>query len=574
MPSLKVLLRIIHVAAACLALAVSLAAQAPPIPEIVHTGSRYQFLVDGKPYLMLGGQAHNSDSSNPADLQPVWETLEAAHGNTAEVPIYWELIEPERGHFDFSTLDDVIQGARAHHLRLVLLWFGSWKNGNMDYTPAWVKLDPTTYFHARNSAGQPIDSLSPSCEASREADEQAFAAAMRHIQSVDESTRTVILVQVENETGLYGSDRDYSPQGNRAYTSAVPAVLMSYLATHRHTLAPALETAWSGQHSPTAGTWAEVFGDLAPEAFSAWGVASYVNAVAAAGKKEYPLPMYCNNWLVNPGNVRAGEWPSGGPTIHVLDIWKAAAPSIDLLAPDIYGPPFRETAEAFRRPDNPLFVPEIAFAPYYAPYVFADLADFDGLGFSPFGIDDGIADGKLTPEGEALATNYGVLEPLLPLIAKYQGTGRLFSVVQNDTVTPAGWRGNSPSVSIPLRHGLAVVAHFTEPFDDQIPGYRAGGIIIELAPDDYVVAGSGFGLDFYDLRAPAPGRVEYLSIEEGTFKDGQWVTTRRLNGDEFHVTVSHLGPFIVPGPAFKEDVFARESGRILRVKLLGTAGGS
>jgi Domain of unknown function (DUF5597)/Glycosyl hydrolases family 35 len=519
---------------ACALFAGSLAAQtAPTIPRLVRTGSNYQLLVDGKPFLLLGGQAHNSSASNPMDLDPVWRSLVAMHANTAEIPLYWELVEPEPEHFDFHLVDSIIQGARQHGLHVVLLWFGSWKNGEMTYTPAWVKENPTKYFRVRNELGQPMQIISPFCDAAREADAQAFAAVMHHIKDVDANERTVIMMQVENETGLLGTDRDYSPEATQQYKSQVPATLMTYLEAHRGHLMPAVEAVWSANHFVNSGTWESVFGDLAPEAFSAWYVASYVNSVAAAGKGQYPLPMYCNNWLAGPGAARAGDWPSGGPTIHVLDVWKAAASSIDILAPDIYLPEFLETSAAFHRPDNPLFVPETAFHPSYASYVFPDLAEFNGLGFSPFGIDFAVGpDGKLNPAGQALAGNYKLLDPLLPLIAKYQGTGKLISIIQ----------GVDNANVINLGHELAAIASysrgpgFTPAVQETYTEPRAGGVIIELAPNDYIVAGSGFRIDFRSLRGPARS-PEFLSIERGTFSGTEWKPEQRLNGDEQHVNL-------------------------------------
>lgn len=530
-----------------------LCAQAP-IPQLVHTGSRYELHVDGKPFIILGGQAHNSSASNPADLVPVWNALVAMHANTAEIPIYWELVEPQPGQFDFHLMDDVIQGARSHGLRLVLLWFGTWKNGNMDYTPAWMKEHPEKYFHVRDDLGQPMNILSPFCTAAREADAKAFAEVMQHIRSVDEAQRTVIMIQVENETGLAGTDRDYSPPADRAYALPVPKELMDYLEAHRESLMPALKMAWSRQHFSRTGTWVTVFGDLAPETFSAWYVAHYVDAVAAAGKEVYPLPMYCNNWLVGPGSARAGDWPSGGPTIHVLDIWKAAAPHIDLLAPDIYLPEFMQTAAAFTRSDNPLYVPETRFSPSFAPYVFGALAGLNGIGFSPFGIDRALEGGKLNGPGESLEENYRVLQTLLPLIEKYQYAGKLFPIVQ----------GMDSTVAIPLGNELAAVVHFNEPFVGPRSDYRAGGIIIELASNDYIVAGSGFEVNFRELEGPSHF-ARFLSLEEGTFRNGQWELTRRLNGDELHVT---LGDQYRPGELRSENVYTREKARILRVRLL------
>lgn len=505
-----------------------------PMPELVRNGSKYQLMVDGQPYLMLSGQAHNSSASNPADLEPVWDSMTAMHANTVEIPIYWELIEPQQGQFDFHTIDEILQGARAHNLRVVLLWFGTWKNGNMSYTPAWVKENTSKYSRVINETGQPIGVISPFCTACREADDAAFAAVMQHIKSADSAQHTIIMTQVENETGLYGTDRDYSPQATKAYESDVPAKLMIYLEAHRGHLMPTLESAWSASDHRQSGTWHEVFGELAPEAFSAWYVASYVDSVAAAGKQVYPLPMYCNNWLAGPGAARAGDWPSGGPTIHVLDIWKAAAPHINILSPDIYLPEWLETATEFHRPDNPLFVPETAFIPSYTAYAYADFAEFNGIGFSPFGIDGGFENGKLSSSGAALAEVYKVLQPLLPLIEKYQYTGKLFSVVQ----------GVDNADTIYLGDQLAAVVNFTPEYrffaqPTQATGRmapRAGGIIIELAPDDYIVAGSGFWVDFRNLTGPARS-PEYLSIDRGTFNGNQWVERQRLNGDEQHVSL-------------------------------------
>jgi len=519
---------------ACAMFSGSLAGQtAPPIPRLLHTGSNYQLLVNGKPFLILGGQAHNSSASNPQDLEPVWRSLVAMHANTAEVPLSWELVEPQPEHFDFHLIDSIIHGARRHGLHVVLLWFGTWKNGEMTYTPAWVKENPTKYSRVRNELGQPMQIISPFCDAAREADAQAFAAVMKHIRTVDATERTVIMMQVENETGLRGTDRDYSPQATTQYKSQVPTALMTYLKAHRGQLMPALDAAWSARNYAKSGTWESVFGDLAPEAFSAWYVARYVNAVAEAGKQQYPLPMYCNNWLAGPGAARAGDWPSGGPTVHVLDIWKAAAPSIDVLAPDIYLPEFLQTSAAFYRPDNPLLVPETAFRPSYASYVFPDLAGFNGIGFSPFGIDFAVdKDGKLNPAGQALAENYKLLEPMLPMIAKFQNTGKLFPIIQ----------GVDNANVIYLTHQLAAVvsysrgARFRPAVQNAYTEPRAGGLIIELAPDDYVVAGAGFRVDFRNLQGPARS-PEFLSIDRGTFNGTTWKAEQRLNGDEQHVNL-------------------------------------
>jgi Domain of unknown function (DUF5597)/Glycosyl hydrolases family 35 len=514
-----------------------LAAQSsPPIPRIVRTGSHYQLQVDGKPFLILGGQAHNSSASNPKDLEAVWQSLEAMHANTAEVPVYWQLIEPQPGQFDFHMIDAIIQGARQHNLRVILLWFGTWKwveDSGMAYTPSWIKKDPATYFHIRDEAGQPLYNISPLSTAARDADAKAFAAMMQHIKSVDSTEHTVIMMQVENESGLKGTNRDYSPQANRAYQSAVPAELMTYLEKHRGHLMPALAAAWDGRHNPASGTWPEVFGDLAPEVFSAWTIGRYIDDVAAAGEKIYPLPMYCNAWPISPGEARAGDWPSGTPSPHVLDIWAAAAPHIFAYAPDIYSPEFMHVAREYTRTNNPFFVVETSFSPSHAAYVFPTLTEFNGLGFSPFGIDIALQDGKLDASGKALAACYKALGPLLPLIEKDRYTGKMFTVIQEDNRADA----------IPLSRKLAAVVSygperwFLQHARQPTTQARAGGVIIEMGPDDYIVAGTGFRVTFRNLQGAALS-PEYISIERGTFHGLEWAPEQLLNGDERHVDLA------------------------------------
>jgi len=515
---------------------------APPIPQIVHTGKRYQLLVDGKPFIMLSGQADNSSASNPDDLKPAWDAMNVLHGNTLEIPLYWELIEPQEGKFDFHLVDQIIADARSHGLRVVFLWFGTWKNGTLDYAPAWIKEDPKKYFHAEKARL----TISPFCEAALAADQRAFGALMKHILRIDEQHRTVIMMQVENETGLIDTDRDYSPEANAKFASAVPKELMDYLAAHRDGLMPALEAAWQGQNYRRGGTWTEVFGDFAPEAFSAWYVARYVDGVAAAGKQEYPLPTYANCALMNPGDVGPGDYNSGGPGVHVLDIWKAAAPHIDVLSPDIYFADFLKTTAAYTRPDNPLFVPETGMFPYYDAYVFATLAEFNGIGYSPYGVDYNYPPGTPVPM-DSLSDYYRVIEPLIPLIAKYQYTGQLFAIVQDDHPSPFGgdrWRAQT----IPLGNHLAAAVRFSHPYSAELTARRAGGLIIELAPNDFIVAGAGFRVDFRELQGPVHP-AQFLSVEEGTFQGEDWAPIRHLNGEDTHV-------------------YLRDKARILRVRLL------
>jgi len=301
---------------------------------------------------------------------------------------------------------------------------------------------------------------------------------------------------------------------------------MAYLGKNRDNLSASLKAAWARSNFRASGTWAEVFADLAPEAFSAWHVARYVDVVAAAGKQAYPLPYYVNDWLVEGSEVRAGNWPSGGPTVHVLDIWKAAAPHIDVLAPDIYYPKFFDVAAQYARPDNPLFVPETNSVPYFAANALLTFAYFNGFGFSPFGIDTFVENGTVTQTAAEFEDLYRVLRPLLPLIAHYQYTGKLHPVLQGIA------QGEDWAYAVPLSSKLAASVVFTGKYDPEKA--RGRGLIIEMGPDDFVVAGARFKVNFRELEGP-PRDAEFLTLEEGTFEGERWVPSRRLNGDELHV---------------------------------------
>ncbi|HTJ28878.1 MAG TPA: beta-galactosidase, partial [Acidobacteriaceae bacterium] len=130
------------------------------MPKLVKKDGRYALMVDGAPYLVLGGQIHNS-SAWPSELPQVWKSMEALHANTVEAPVYWEQFEAQEGHFDYSTVDALLDGARAHQLHLVVLWFGTWKNGNNHYVPTWVKADTKRFPRTIRPDGEPIDVMSP-----------------------------------------------------------------------------------------------------------------------------------------------------------------------------------------------------------------------------------------------------------------------------------------------------------------------------------------------------------------------------------------------------------------------------
>lgn len=501
---------------------------AAEMPRIVRQGGKYTLEVDGKPFLMLGAQVHNS-SGWPKTMEPIWPLVKQLHCNTVEIPVYWEYVEPQPGQFRFDVVDSLVEGARQNDLRLILLWFGTWKNGVMDYAPAWVKQNPAQYPRMKDSHGQEIRVLSPHSRANLEADSRAFSAFLGHLREVDGDRHTVIMVQVENEPGSLGSVRDFSEEANRIFAGAAPAALVQ------------------GLHKK-AGTWNEAFGADADETFAAWHVASYINRIAAAGKKVYPLPLYVNVWLRQQNNfIRPGEaYPSGGATSNMLDVWKIAAPSIDVLAPDIYVPDYmtyREVCQSYRRADNPLLIPESGAPLPYARYVFYALGEYDALGFAPFGIDSYGENGQVKDNAKPLQDNYRLLGPMLPVIAGLQGTGKLRAAVEEDRVTSHLMRFDQFDVLAQFGERLRGYAGDSAAGTKDLSG-RA--LVAQLAPDEFLLAGFDTHVQFRPVATNSHQKAQFVTVEEGTFDNGQWKAARRLNGDEtfFGINLPHQGTIL------------------------------
>jgi len=511
-------------AAAWLALgAAATAAQTAerPLPRLVEKDGRHALLVDGAPYLILGAQVNNS-SAWPAMLPKVWPAIQFLHANTVEFPIYWEQFEPEPGRFDYTVLDTLLAQARERGVRLVLLWFGTWKNGSGHYMPEWMKRAPERYPRMLGANGRPLDSPSPYAEAALEADARAFAALMRRLKATDPQ-RTVIMVQVENEPGTWGSVRDYSPAAQKLFEAPVPASLLGAL--HKPVSQPPLN-------------WQGVFGEDAEEFFHAWSVARYIEHVAAAGKAVYPLPLYVNAALRDPFNPgRPPRYESGGPTDNVLTLWKAAAPSIDMLAPDIYStdsPRFLKALELYRRPDNALFVPEASNIPACAPYLFAALGR-QAIGMAPFGMDyTGYSNAPLgaartTEETiEPFALNYRLLGPMAREIARLNFAGRLQAVVEekgkpSETLDFGRWK-------VTVSYGLGQFGAGDRPPGNPEPVGRV--LIAQLDDDRFLVAGFHCRVDFKPGDAASGKQRHFFRVEEGVYDAGVFRPVRIWNGDQ------------------------------------------
>lgn len=530
-----------------------------PLPRLSHEGGRTQLMVDGKPMVMLAGELHNSSTGSAEYMAPIWQRMAKKNINMVFAVASWELVEPVEGHYDFSLVDSMLCGARRANLHLGLLWMGSWKNGASTYAPAWVKTNSKRFPLARLKDGTAYNTLSTLGTATRDADARAFAALMAHLRETD-TAHTVVLVQVENEIGTLDvaatfagtanrAQRDFSPLANKAFCGPVPNALTSYLKAHKKTLHPAIRKAWEAQRCKMSGSWEEVFGKgqpssgtddwaneypwLTEEIFMAWHYASYVEAVAKAGKKELALPMFVNAWLKQKDGREPGRYPSGGPLPHVFDIWRAAAPSIDFFSPDIYAVDrFDETCSEFTFAGNPLVIPETPADAAGAARAFYAFGRYGAQCYSPFGIDGhGL---MLSAKDEDLSFDhaYGVLRHVLPLAEGHATYGLMTNATRSeDRVSIGDYEFSIAPFSAARAFAVAGVVAQDNP--NRNPNEVAGLMIVAVNDHEFILAGMGDQMIGIEKSATCKAdNIGLLSVDELIFTADGRTVSHRLNGDE------------------------------------------
>lgn len=522
------------------------------IPHLRKTKNSSQLIVKGKPFLMLAGELHNSSLSSAEFMNTeVYQNMKDMNVNTLLGSVTWEMIEPVEGQFEFGELDKVILGARQHDMHLVLLWFGSYKNAMSTYVPGWVKKDvkrfPRVHVEDYDRRLKTIELVSPFSQNCWEADAKAFKALMRHLREFDREHSTVLMVQVENETGLLGDSRDRSRLANELFSKPVPKDLLAHLQEKGTAIHATFKKRFPQLSSAVAGkaTWSEAFGEgvSAEEMFMADAISRYVGTVAAAGKAEYPIPFYANVWLnfddpsvldlagvplgdgtptVAGGGAKAGIYPSGGPCPHTMDMWKFNAPALDFIAPDLYLHDYEWVCQQYRHEDQPLFIPEQRRDEKGARRVWLAYGTYGSIGCSPFGID------SLSAADSAMTYTYGMLSSVSHLILDAQANrpeemmGFFFDEVH----------ASAPGAKEQWRRvfgDFEVIVDRAFVFGKPGPG---AGIIIHQGSGKFLLIGKGFQVTFKSTNPKSTFTGILYSEEKSIDKDGVLHTWRVMNGDE------------------------------------------
>ena len=458
------------------------------MPRIERAEAGHRLIVDGRPFLILGLQWGCDSCFSEQEMTPLFAQAAGMAANTAALPVYWREVEPEPGRYDFRMLDARLRGARAAGLRLVLLWFATWKNASPFYAPADIREDGAQFPRARDAAGRPVISHCPSGEQTFARDRDALLALLDHLRRKD-GQRTVILLQIENEPGLLGTDRCYCDACTARYTRQ---------------------------------GWAERYGDVAAEAFTTACIAGYIDRLAEACRNVYALPLYANVWLGGePGSYPGREYPAGGAVPKMLDLFRKSAPHLDLIGPDIYRHGYRDFRQLCQTYgcDQPLYVAEHSSSAVGRAErnVFYAIGEHAAIGFDPWAIDEPFprtpgatplvdpTDHHWAPHAFALRDSYYAIGGAIRQIIDAQATDRMAVFVQEGGESGGSW-------SVP---GIDVVVVY------EAPDHVGRGLVIQTSEREFLLVGVGLGVRFCDPRSGEA--IPILSAEFGRFEDERWV---------------------------------------------------
>lgn len=497
----------------------------------------------GRPTLFMGLQTQNSSTGDAELLAREIDAVQQIGGNLLEAPVYWYSVEPEKDRFQFDSVQNLIDLCRKAKLSLIFLWFATNKNGHPNYAPEYIKTEPEAYHVAQSRNGAHVASLSPHCAATLTRDRNAFCKLMGFLAEYDRHEQTVVLVQVENETGLANTDRDYSPEAQAQYEVGVPECLMSVQLEDMGIV-------------PSGTGWKSRFGRHAHEAFSAYYHALYVQQIAKAGKAVYALPMMLNVMIGEQGYEEAGASYSGGAAVgRVLDIYKIVAPDIDLICPDMYIPErerYLRVCDRYTREDNALFIPESpSLGLANALNMMEAFARFGCIGMCYFGANYMLdSQGNFLPDALELVYSMRAVVGVAPLLVKYRGTGKVHALVQQEFMEKLYLRLAHYHVEAKFisacseRYGLGCRINPQDPANGDILTTRGRALLIQTGEHEFFLSGAGVKVDF--IQRPNPeeedsyahltsrqsGTLNFLSVEEGHFDGEDWVVDRYRNGDE------------------------------------------
>lgn len=540
-------------------------AQNSHLPHLELRGGTSQLIVKGEPFLVLGGELGNSSASSPEYMKDIWPAFIGSGLNTILAVVSWDQIEPEEGKFDFSQLDAMIKDARSNNLKLVILWFGSFKNGGSGYIPGWVGADYKRFPRAVTHDGLSVPCLSVFHKNNWEADKNAYVAMMEHLKETDSKENTVLFMQIENEMGLF-FERDYSAKAEDLFRSEVPSELMTYLKKNKKNLLPETLQLWSNSNYATRGTWEEIFGKnvTTSEFFMAWYYSNYTNAIAKAGKEVYPIPAFVNVALQHEGDIVPGDYPSGGPVAQVQDVWRAGAPDVDFYSPDIYDAEYSEILDRYARRQTAIFVPESRSSAANAVYL---IGEHRGIGFSPFGIDRGIRNHQESNFFDA----YRMMASFSDMIAAHQAKGTIRAAwlsELNPEITHQEFEMGNHKVLVDLakpRRWGAQQATQTQGSGIFGPRGLSGYAMVLLMDDnEYLVMAANAQITF--APAAGDGITAFSKVREGHFDNGKWHPVRWLNGDETNVS-QDLDQMAIKGQSGYGLLFRGDTPRLQRVWL-------